>query len=159
MSKSYNNIIPLLADEKDLRKSVMKIVTNSQEPGEKKDWKDNTLFSIYSSFASEGNQKEMKDMFSDGIGWGDAKQKVFEELNQILTPIREKYLELNSNRIRKINKHVLEKLISVKTLMMANNFIEIIFSFKTKLNRSFSIKISSPSRNYFLYCRIRLIFD
>ena len=37
-------------------------------------------------------------MFSDGIGWGDAKQKVFEELNQILTPIREKYLELNSNR-------------------------------------------------------------
>ena len=98
MSKSYNNIIPLLADEKDLRKSVMKIVTNSQEPGEKKDWKDNTLFSIYSSFASESNQKEMKDMFSDGIGWGDAKQKVFEELNQILTPIREKYLELNSNR-------------------------------------------------------------
>tara|TARA_X000000368_G_scaffold1526_1_gene1207 strand:+ start:7080 stop:8075 length:996 start_codon:yes stop_codon:yes gene_type:complete len=98
MSKSYNNIIPLLADEKDLRKSVMKIVTNSQEPGEKKDWKDNTLFSIYSSFASEGNQKEMKDMFSDGIGWGDAKQKVFEELNQILSPIREKYLELNSNR-------------------------------------------------------------
>ena len=98
MSKSYNNIIPLLADEKDLRKSVMKIVTNSQEPGEKKDWKDNTLFSIYCSFASEDNQKEMKDMFNDGIGWGDAKHKVFEELNQILSPIREKYLELNSNR-------------------------------------------------------------
>ena len=35
MSKSYNNIIPLLSNEKELRKSVMKIVTNSQEPGEK----------------------------------------------------------------------------------------------------------------------------
>ena len=46
MSKSYNNIIPLLAEEKELRKSVMKIVTNSQEPGEKKDWNDNILFSI-----------------------------------------------------------------------------------------------------------------
>ena len=28
MSKSYNNVIPLLCDEKTLRKSIMKIVTN-----------------------------------------------------------------------------------------------------------------------------------
>ena len=98
MSKSYNNIIPLLAEEKELRKSVMKIVTNSQEPGEKKDWKGNTLFSIYSSFASEEQIENMKQMFNDGIGWGDAKQIVFEDLNTLFTPIREKYLELNSNQ-------------------------------------------------------------
>ena len=36
MSKSYNNVIPLLCDEKTLRKSIMKIVTNSLEPGEPK---------------------------------------------------------------------------------------------------------------------------
>lgn len=89
MSKSYNNIIPLLAEEKELKKSIMKIVTNSQEPGEKKDWRDNTLFSIYSSFTSKDQQEEMQNMFGDGIGWGDAKQKTFEELNKILTPIRE----------------------------------------------------------------------
>ena len=103
MSKSYNNIIPLLAEEKELKKSIMKIVTNSQEPGEKKDWRDNTLFSIYSSFTSKDQQEEMQNMFGDGIGWGDAKQKTFEELNKILTPIREKYLELNSNQ-----KHIEE---------------------------------------------------
>ncbi len=103
MSKSYNNIIPLLAEEKELKKSIMKIVTNSQEPGEKKDWRDNTLFSIYSSFTSKDQQEEMQNMFDDGIGWGDAKQKTFEELNKILTPIREKYLELNSNQ-----KHIEE---------------------------------------------------
>tara|TARA_B100000035_G_C21002820_1_gene555772 strand:+ start:1 stop:996 length:996 start_codon:yes stop_codon:yes gene_type:complete len=103
MSKSYNNIIPLLAEEKELKKSIMKIVTNSQEPGEKKDWRDNTLFSIYSSFTSKDQQEEMQNMFDDGIGWGDAKQKTFEELNKILTPIREKYLELNSNK-----KHIEE---------------------------------------------------
>lgn len=103
MSKSYNNIIPLLAEEKELKKSIMKIVTNSQEPGEKKDWRDNTLFSIYSSFTSKDQQEEMQNMFGDGIGWGDAKQKTFEELNKILTPIREKYLELNSNK-----KHIEE---------------------------------------------------
>ena len=111
MSKSYNNIIPLLAEEKELKKSIMKIVTNSQEPGEKKDWRDNTLFSIYSSFTSKDQQEEMQNMFGDGIGWGDAKQKTFEELNKILTPIREKYLELNSNKkyIEEILKSGAEK--------------------------------------------------
>ena len=111
MSKSYNNIIPLLAEEKELKKSIMKIVTNSQEPGEKKDWRDNTLFSIYSSFTSKDQQEEMQNMFGDGIGWGDAKQKTFEELNKILTPIREKYLELNSNQkyIEEILKSGAEK--------------------------------------------------
>ena len=98
MSKSYNNIIPLLSTEKELRKSVMKIVTNSQEHGEKKDWKDNTLFAIYSSFASVERQEDMKNLFEDGIGWGDAKQKVFEDLNQMLLPIREKFLELSNNK-------------------------------------------------------------
>ena len=130
MSKSYNNIIPLLAEEKELRKSVMKIVTNSQEPGEKKDWNDNILFSIYSSFTSENKQIEMKTMFDEGIGWGDAKQKVFEELNQTLKPIREKYLELNSNKKHieevlkagadKVRKQTLPAITEVKKLVGIN---------------------------------------
>ena len=111
MSKSYNNIIPLLSTEKELRKSVMKIVTNSQEPGEKKEWKDNALFAIYSSFASVEKQENMKILFEDGIGWGDAKQKVFEDLNQMLLPIREKFMELSNNKkfIEEILKSGAEK--------------------------------------------------
>ena len=111
MSKSYNNIIPLLSNEKELRKSVMKIVTNSQEPGEKKEWKDNTLFAIYSSFASVEKQENMKNLFEDGIGWGEAKQKVFEDLNQMLLPIREKFMELSNNKkfIEEILKSGAEK--------------------------------------------------
>tara|TARA_B100001248_G_scaffold248695_1_gene221225 strand:- start:345 stop:971 length:627 start_codon:yes stop_codon:yes gene_type:complete len=111
MSKSYNNIIPLLSTEKELRKSVMKIVTNSQEPGEKKEWRDNTLFSIYSSFAPEEKQKEMKNLFEDGIGWGDAKQIVFEDLNVMLLPIRENFNEYSNNKkyIEEILKSGAEK--------------------------------------------------
>ena len=111
MSKSYNNIIPLLSTEKELRKSVMKIATNSQEPGEKKEWKDNALFAIYSSFASVEKQENMKILFEDGIGWGDAKQKVFEDLNQMLLPIREKFMELSNNKkfIEEILKSGAEK--------------------------------------------------
>ena len=131
MSKSYNNIIPLLAEEKELRKSVMKIVTNSQEPGVKKDWKENTLFSIYSSFASKEQIEDMKQMFNDGVGWGDAKQMVFEDLNSLFTPIREKYLELNSNQkyiedvlrsgADKVRKETLPLIKEVKRLVGINN--------------------------------------
>ena len=127
MSKSYNNIIPLLSTEKELRKSVMKIVTNSQEPGEKKEWKDNTLFAIYSSFASVEKQENMKNFFADGIGWGDAKQKVFEDLNLILLPIREKFMELSNNKkfieeilqsgAKKVRSHTLPALKEVKKLV------------------------------------------
>ena len=84
MSKSYNNIVPILSSEKDLKKSIMSIVTNSQEPGEKKDWKDNTLFSIYSSFAADNQIKDMKHKYEDGIGWGDAKNIVFNDLNDLI---------------------------------------------------------------------------
>ena len=96
MSKSYNNIIPLLSGEDELKKSVMKIITNSQEPGEKKEWEDNILSSIYSSFANEQSIEELHNKFGDGIGWGDAKRIVFEDLNELLTPIREKHAELKS---------------------------------------------------------------
>ena len=98
MSKSYNNIVPILSSEKDLKKSIMAIVTNSQEPGEKKDWKENTLFSIYSSFASDNQIADMKNKFEDGIGWGDAKNIVFNDLNDLINPIRDKYLELESKK-------------------------------------------------------------
>ena len=127
MSKSYNNIIPLLSTEKELKKSVMKIVTNSQEPGEKKEWRDNTLFAIYSSFASVENQEDMKNLFEDGIGWGDAKQKVFEDLNLILLPIREKFMELSNNKkyieeilksgAEKVRSHTIPALKEVKKLV------------------------------------------
>ena len=74
-------------------------------------WKDNTLFSIYSSFATEEKQKEMKSLFEDGIGWGDAKQIVFDDLNVMLLPIRENFNEHNNNKkyIEEILKSGAEK--------------------------------------------------
>ncbi len=126
MSKSYNNIIPLLGTEEELKKSVMKIVTNSQEPGEKKEWKENTLFSIYSSFANEVQIADLKAKFNDGIGWGDAKLILLQDLNEVLLPIREKFQDLqtresdieellqeNAKKVRKFTIPFLEKIKSV----------------------------------------------
>jgi tryptophanyl-tRNA synthetase len=94
MSKSYQNTIPLWLPEKKLRKSIMKIVTNSLEPGEPKDTKDSALFTIYGAFADAAGRDAMRRAFADGIAWGEAKQMTFEMINAELAPARERYDEL-----------------------------------------------------------------
>nr|WP_300315089.1 tryptophan--tRNA ligase [Halomonas sp.] len=94
MSKSYNNTIPLFVAEKKLLKLVRKIKTNSLEPGEPKDPDTCTLFQIYSAFASAEDTQAMREEYAAGIGWGDAKNRVFEYLNEHLREPRERYLAL-----------------------------------------------------------------
>lgn len=94
MSKSYGNTIPLFAPEKSLRKSIMKIKTNSLEPGEPKDPDDSALFAIYAAFASEAEAAAMRARFAEGIAWGEVKQILFEYINGHLSAARERYLEL-----------------------------------------------------------------
>ena len=91
MSKSYNNTIPLWLPEKDLRKAILGIVTNSQAPGEPKNPNDSHIFSIYQAFASADETAQMRKAYADGIGWGDAKQKLFGRINDELAPMRERY--------------------------------------------------------------------
>ena len=100
MSKSYNNTIPLWLPEKKLRKSIMKIVTNSLEPGEPKQTEGSALFAIYSAFANAEQRRGMKQAFADGIGWGDAKQQCFELINSELVTARSVYGELISEPAR-----------------------------------------------------------
>jgi tryptophanyl-tRNA synthetase len=94
MSKSYNNTIPVFADEKQLRKLIMKIKTNSLEPGEPKDTRDSTLFDIYKAFATDAEVSEVERRYAEGIAWGEMKQLLFEYLNEHLKPSREEYQRL-----------------------------------------------------------------
>ena len=98
MSKSYNNIIPLLSDEKTLKKSIAKIVTNSLEPGEPKDIDGCNVFNLYSHFSSTSEQNDFASEYADGISWGDAKNKLFESINKELSPIRERYNKLSQDK-------------------------------------------------------------
>jgi len=72
----------------------MKIKTNSQEPGEPKDPMGNTVFEIYQAFASEAQTEGLRKAYADGIGWGDAKQQLFELVDGELSEPRERYNEL-----------------------------------------------------------------
>ena len=94
MSKSYNNTIQLFLPEKKLRKMIMKIVTNSLEPGEPKDAITSAVFQIYQAFASEKEVAEMRMNYENGIAWSEAKQLLFEYINNELSAYREKYNEL-----------------------------------------------------------------
>lgn len=98
MSKSYDNVIPLFVPEKQLRKHIMKIKTNSLEPGVPKETKGCTLFQIYSAFATGDEVAEMAKRYAEGIAWGEMKQQLFEYLNAHLKEPRERYEALMSNR-------------------------------------------------------------
>jgi len=100
MSKSYNNTIPLWLPEKQLRKAIMKIVTNSLEPGEPKQTEGSALYAIYSAFANAEQRAEMKQAFADGIAWGAAKQQCFELINSEIADARLIYEDLVADPAR-----------------------------------------------------------
>lgn len=94
MSKSYNNTIPLFAPEKRLRKLIMKIKTNSLEPGEPKDPNDSTLYDMYRAFATPEETAAIEQRYAEGIAWGEMKQVLFEYINDQIRPAREEYERL-----------------------------------------------------------------
>ncbi|GHA86102.1 tryptophan--tRNA ligase [Cognatilysobacter bugurensis] len=91
MSKSYDNTIPLFAPTAQLRKLIMSIVTDSTEPGARKNADASNVFSLYQAFASADETAAMRRAFDDGIAWGDAKQALFERVETEVAPMRERY--------------------------------------------------------------------
>ncbi|MGI9212164.1 MAG: tryptophan--tRNA ligase, partial [Methylococcaceae bacterium] len=91
MSKSYDNTIPLFAPEKSLRKFIMKIKTNSLQPGEPKDPDTCTLFGIYKAFATRAELESLRADYAAGIAWGEMKNRLFEYLNAHLAAPRARY--------------------------------------------------------------------
>jgi tryptophanyl-tRNA synthetase len=98
MSKSYNNTIPLFLPSKQLRKLIMKIVTNSQGIEEPKDPENCNVFNLYRLFATEEEQEALADRYrAGGMGWGEAKQALYECMEREIAPYRERYEEYIHN--------------------------------------------------------------
>ncbi len=112
MSKSYNNTIPLFLPKKKLRKTIMKIVTNSQTIDEPKNPDTCNVFALYKLFATEEQQEDLRKRYlAGGLGWGHAKQELFEVMDAYLSPMREKYDALMEDKtyLEKILKEGAEK--------------------------------------------------
>ena len=99
MSKSYGNHIPLFADRAQLRKLVRRMKTDSTPVEEPKDPDSSALFAFYRQFATPDECDALRGrMLAGGMGWGEMKDVVFEQIDAVLTGPRERYEALMADR-------------------------------------------------------------
>ena len=69
--------------EKKLRKSIMKITTDSKSVNDPKDPEKCNIFSLFQSFANKKEINDLSELYHRGsIGYGEAKQICFEKLKR-----------------------------------------------------------------------------
>ena len=98
MSKSYNNTIPVFSEEEALQKVIMKIKTNSLEPGEPKDSSDCNIFNIYKAISTNEKVDDLQKLYEEGIAWGEAKKILFGEINSFLRPFKDEYNKIINDK-------------------------------------------------------------
>lgn len=92
MSKSYNNVIPLFeGGEKALREAISRLVTDSKAPGEPKDPDSTFLTIIFEAFSSADELTQFREDLKSGLGWGEAKTRLANQIEKEIGPMREKY--------------------------------------------------------------------
>lgn len=94
MSKSYDNTIPLFTSAKDMKDAISRIVTDSRAPGEPKDPDNSHLFTLYQAFATKAQEAQFRGELLEGLGWGEAKNRLFQLLDGQLGEARERYHQL-----------------------------------------------------------------
>src|SRR5215471_4111953 len=95
MSKSYGNNIDIFGEEKEMRKRVMSIVTDSAAVDAPKDPATSTIFKLYSLVASKDEIANMREAFvKGGTGYGDFKKQLFEKLWEYFAPMRNRREEI-----------------------------------------------------------------
>jgi tryptophanyl-tRNA synthetase len=100
MSKSYGNNIDIFGDEKEMRKRVMSIVTDSAPVEAPKDPAESTIFKLYSLVASKNEIAAMREQFlKGGTGYGDFKKQLFEKLWEYFAPMRERREEILADKL------------------------------------------------------------
>src|SRR2546423_10067324 len=99
MSKSYGNNIDIFGDEKETRKRVMSIVTDSTPVEAPKDPERSTIVQLYSLFASKDELANMRDRFKKGgTGYGDFKKELFEKMWAFFEPMRKRRDEIQRDK-------------------------------------------------------------
>lgn len=99
MSKSYSNTLPIFTSEKDLRKQVMRIVTDSTPPEEPKNPDGDNLFQIFKFFGSPERVEEVRQLYiHGGLAYGKLKEELYENMLTTFGPARQRYFELMDNK-------------------------------------------------------------
>jgi tryptophanyl-tRNA synthetase len=99
MSKSYGNTIDIFGDEKETRKRIMGIVTDSISVEAPKDPDKSTIAQLYALFASPNELEQMRDRFrKGGTGYGEFKKQLFEKLWGYYAPMRKRRDEIMADQ-------------------------------------------------------------
>lgn len=95
MSKSYNNTIGIFDDPKAIRKTIMRIVTDSRPVEQPKDPETDHLFQLYSLFVGEKEREAMAARYRQGgLGYGEVKQALADAAEKYFADAREYRKEL-----------------------------------------------------------------
>jgi tryptophanyl-tRNA synthetase len=95
MSKSYNNTLPIFGGEKELKKSIMRIVTDSTPVEAAKPTENSTILALFKLFASEADYAAMvADHACGGVGYGDFKKRLADAYWAFFAPMRARREEI-----------------------------------------------------------------
>lgn len=100
MSKSRNNFINIFLPEKQLRKQVMSIETDSTPLEDPKNPDTDNVFALYKLLASPEQVEEMRQNYlNGGYGYGHAKQALFELILEKYADARIRFDELMNDKV------------------------------------------------------------
>ncbi|MGH7938900.1 MAG: tryptophan--tRNA ligase, partial [Bryobacteraceae bacterium] len=95
MSKSYGNTIDIFGDEKETRKRVMSIVTDSTPVEAPKNPDTSAILQLFTLFATSEEAAELRaDFEKGGRGYGDFKKQLFARLWEYFAPMRQRREEI-----------------------------------------------------------------
>lgn len=98
MSKSHNNTIPLFAEDDEIEKAAMSIITDSKNPEEPKDPEKDNIFAFHKLFSGD-QLSDIEKRYREGrIGYKESKEILIENIKKFIAPFREKRKELEKNR-------------------------------------------------------------
>ena len=112
MSKSYGNEIALLCPEKELRKKLMSLKTDSTPLEEPKTLRGSLVGDLFTLFGSAEQFADLESRLAQGgMGWGHAKEELFGVINEYVRPARDRYNELRGDEgyLRDVLKRGAEK--------------------------------------------------
>ena len=98
MSKSYGNTIDMFGSKKTIKKQVMKIVTDSKELNEPKEWENCNIYALCKLFMNNDELLELQKRYATpGEGYGHFKLTLLDKINEYFAPYKEKREELLNN--------------------------------------------------------------
>jgi len=107
MSKSYKNTIDIFCEQKELKKTISKIITNSTPLEEPKEYENCNVYNIAKQFLNKSKQEELKNRYKQGgEGYGHFKKYLQETIYEYFEPFRQKrqYYLNHTDEVRDILK-------------------------------------------------------